>query len=163
MVLVDDLAMRPTDAELERRKFLGLLGSGALALAGLGAAITTVRYMAPNVLFEEDTRFGVGRPEEYSDGMVGVFPERRLFVVRSAEGFFAMSAVCTHLGCIARWEPENSQFFCPCHGSRYFPDGKVKQGPAPKTLQRLQLTLERGILIVDTAKIVPEGTIFKVA
>jgi Rieske Fe-S protein len=162
MPLLDDLSLPLSDEELTRRRFLGLVGSGALGAAGVGTALTTLRFLEPNVLYEEDSRVAVGRPEEIAPGTVLVLPKHKIYVVRTAEGFYALSSVCTHLGCMTRFEREQGQLACPCHGSRFTLDGHVKQGPAPRSLPRLQLTLERGVLVVDAARHVAPDALLKV-
>lgn len=52
--------------------------------------------------------------------------------------YYALNAVCTHLGCVVPWNAAEKKFKCPCHGSQYAKDGKVVRGPAP-----LPLALER--------------------
>ena len=61
----------------------------------------------------------------------------RLAVSRDAAGaLHAVSAVCTHLGCIVSWNDAEESWDCPCHGSRFAPDGSVLQGPAVHRLER---------------------------
>ena len=158
MPLDDDLKLPVTDEELSRRRFLGLLGSGALGVAGLGTAVSLVRFLEPAVLFEEEARVGVGRPEEIAIGAVLVLPKQKIYVVRSKDGFYALGSTCTHLGCMTRYDKEQGALACPCHGSRFHLDGTVAQGPAPRPLPRLQITLERGVLVVDASvKVAPDA------
>ncbi|HEX8098080.1 MAG TPA: Rieske 2Fe-2S domain-containing protein [Pyrinomonadaceae bacterium] len=51
----------------------------------------------------------------------------------------ACSAVCTHMGCLVRWNSAERSWDCPCHGSRFRYDGKVIQGPANKDLEPREL------------------------
>jgi glycine/D-amino acid oxidase-like deaminating enzyme/nitrite reductase/ring-hydroxylating ferredoxin subunit len=52
----------------------------------------------------------------------------------SSNQLHELSAVCTHLGCIVAWNALEQSWDCPCHGSRFSPDGKVLNGPAVRGL-----------------------------
>lgn len=162
MTSSDELKPATEALDLERRQFLTLLGAGALGVAGLGLTAATLRFIEPNVLFEEDRRFGVGRPEDIPPGTVLVLSRQRAYVVRTAAGFYALSAVCTHLGCVTRYDKAQGGIFCPCHGSQYTLEGRVTGGPAPRALTRFELSVEKGVLVVDAGKVVPAGSVFEV-
>jgi glycine/D-amino acid oxidase-like deaminating enzyme/nitrite reductase/ring-hydroxylating ferredoxin subunit len=54
---------------------------------------------------------------------------------RDDEGrLHAVSPVCTHLGCLVHWNNAERTWDCPCHGSRFHPDGRVLSGPAESPL-----------------------------
>ncbi len=55
------------------------------------------------------------------------------------EGVLAISAVCTHLGCLFAWNDANNRFECPCHGSKFQASGKYIEGPAPRSLDRFAI------------------------
>ncbi|WP_374688388.1 FAD-dependent oxidoreductase [Promineifilum sp.] len=51
-------------------------------------------------------------------------------------GYIALSPICTHLGCVVRWNGAERSWDCPCHGSRFAHDGQVIEGPALTPLER---------------------------
>lgn len=70
---------------------------------------------------------------------------------RAAEGVVAYSGVCTHQGCpVNQWSREQDAFVCSCHGSVFDPkdSAEVLDGPAPRRLPALGLTVAGGTLVV---------------
>jgi cytochrome b6-f complex iron-sulfur subunit len=137
-----------------RRRIVLRLGASGLAAGGLGLLVALARSVVPDVLYETPRRFPIGRPEDYPPDSVTLLADHRVFIFRTSEGFFAISTVCTHLGCNVNHE-EGRGFVCPCHGSTYDEDGFVTQGPAAWPLPRFEMSLSRrGELVVDTRRTV---------
>ena len=84
----------------------------------------------------------IARPEAQSvreikrgQGMVVGSRGKKRAVFRDRNGdLHQLSPVCTHLGCFVRWNPAESTWDCPCHGSRFKPTGEVIAGPAEEAL-----------------------------
>lgn len=65
-----------------------------------------------------------------------------LAAYRDRDGIlYALSPVCTHLKCKVHWNGVETSWDCPCHGSRFAPDGTVVEGPAVEPLERKILPL----------------------
>ncbi len=126
---------------VSRRDFLSELTFGALGIAGLGGVALTYQYFSPNVLFEPASTFRAGNPDLYPVNSVTILLDQQVYIVRTSDGFFAVSAVCTHLGCVTQWKPEANMIACPCHGSKFTPEGKKLEGPAPRPLPHYSITL----------------------
>jgi cytochrome b6-f complex iron-sulfur subunit len=151
-----------TPADPERRDFLTRIGVGACAAAGLGSGAVTLDYLTPKVLFEPPTTFKAGTPADYPDGTVRFNREQKAYIVGGSGGVYALSAVCTHLGCITRFRSDENVIACPCHGSRFDIEGNVVHGPAPRPLPWLEVRPDpSGILVVDTSIVVPQGKVLK--
>ncbi len=56
----------------------------------------------------------------------------------------ALSLVCTHLGCTVEWQPENQQFYCPCHEGKFDREGRAVAGPPKLPLEQLKVRQEGG-------------------
>ena len=73
---------------------------------------------------------------------------RPVAVYNSGEGLVVLENVCTHMGCETGWNSLEQTWDCPCHGSRYHPDGAVLRGPAQAPLPRLAHRIENDEIIL---------------
>ena len=159
----DGMTPAPKSIEETRRDFLMKLGLGACAITAAGAALTVVDYLEPKVLFEPPTKFKAGNLQDYPEGTIKFDETHRAYVIGGMGGVFALTAVCTHLGCITRFHADEDVIACPCHGSRFNTEGNVLHGPAPRPLPWLEVTADaEGNLTVDTSVVVPHGKVLKV-
>ncbi len=60
----------------------------------------------------------------------------------------ALSAICTHAGCLVGFDAGQAVLACPCHGSVYSESGQVEQGPAPLPLTRYPATLSGNQIVI---------------
>lgn len=142
------------NAPIDRRTFIKWSAVGwtafVAALGGYGSMIA--RYLFPNVLFEPVQSFRAGFPDEYQIGEVSERWKDKygIWLVRDDEKIYALSTVCTHLGCTPNWLPNDNKFKCPCHGSGFYTTGIHFEGPAPRPLERFKIYLaDNGEIIVD--------------
>lgn len=140
------------EGKISRRKFLALVGWGAVAGAGgiLGAAMGGFLY--PNALKIPPSTFSIGRPEDVlaSEGRVFI-PKQKAFIEVLRGRVRCQTAICTHLGCTVN--AVETGFKCPCHGSTYDLDGENVAGPAPRPLVFFQIHRgASGDLLVDKAR-----------
>lgn len=155
---------KKVEGAFSRRYFLELVGAGAIGVSAVGALILTGEYLSPNAVKEPPTKFKIGPPDKYPPGTIALDKEQKVFIVRAKEGYFyALSAVCTHLGCITNWKEEEDIIACPCHGSKFTREGNKVAGPAPRSLPRYSIALDdQGQLVVDKGILVGEDFTLKV-
>ncbi|HXY03970.1 MAG TPA: Rieske (2Fe-2S) protein [Terriglobales bacterium] len=136
--------------EFDRRSFFVKLGLGSLSIATAGTAVFAYQFLSPNVLYEPSPVVNAGKPEGYPLDSVTLDVNSGIYVIHAKEGFFSLSAVCTHLGCLTAWKPELGIVACPCHGSKFKRDGEKIEGPAPRPLPWYRVWLsDDGDLMVD--------------
>jgi cytochrome b6-f complex iron-sulfur subunit len=137
---------------ISRRNFFSIAGWAAFFAFLATSTIGSLRMMFPRILYEPPSAFKAGFPEDYIVGEVSekYKDEYRVWVVRESEGFYALSAICTHLGCTPRWLASENKFKCPCHGSGYRMSGVNFEGPAPRPLERLKISIaDDGQILID--------------
>lgn len=135
-----------------RRDFFGRLGWMGFGIFTGVSLLGFVRSAFPRVLFTPPSTFKAGFPNEYTIGEVSerFKQDHRVWIIREADGFYALFAKCTHLGCTPRWLSVEEKFKCPCHGSGFRKTGINFEGPAPRPLERYRIALsEDGQLLVD--------------
>jgi len=144
-----------------RRSFLSY-ASLASFFAAMGTAVAgMLRLPKPAVLPGPMRRFKIGSPDQFAVGSETRFEKENFFIFRDSRGMYAISAVCTHLGCSVARSPQG--FACPCHGSKFNARGDVEAGPAPRALPWLEVgRAADGQLVVYADNEVPEGTRFQV-
>jgi menaquinol-cytochrome c reductase iron-sulfur subunit len=152
---------------VSRRSFFGtllLIGS-----AGMGAvlAIPVLRY----VLYPLYAKSGkniwspIGAMDSFAnlskpiltpvdlkqvDGWREVDSSQTVYVTKDTRGTLTvLSSICPHLGCAVAWREGQHDFYCPCHGSVFGPDGTAVSGPSPRGMDPLPNKTEDGKLLVQ--------------
>ncbi len=141
---------------MPRRDFLGLAALGSMAAALFFSLFGMLKLPKAAVSASPAKKFSVNLPENLAAGEAFVPPGRNVAVFRDAEGVYAISTVCTHLGCIVKASANG--FDCPCHGSGFKKDGTVVKGPAPKPLPWLKVSKSGAGFTVDEETKVKTGT-----
>ena len=128
----------------QRRKFLYAMLGGIGALIGAASAWPVFRFLSPFDSGSGSSQVFLARSEvPAGKAHFFLYKGKPAVVLQPSPGeFVAMSAVCTHLGCVVTWQDQAGEFLCPCHGGRFSADGQVVAGPPPSPLEPLAVVLE---------------------
>jgi len=144
---------------LSRRQFMNLLTFGSVTGVALGALYPVVKYFIPpsaggsgggvtakdalgnDISVSNFIATHAAGDHVLSQGLKG---DPTYIIVKEDKSLadFGLNAVCTHLGCVVPWNPNENKFMCPCHGSQYNSEGKVVRGPAPLSLALVHASVE---------------------
>ncbi len=143
----------PSNTEVDKRR-RRLVWSCVAAFLGAWL-LAFFRFFLPRTLFEPNTVFKIGYPSDFGLGVDTKFQQKyRIWVDRTPDRIFVIYARCTHLGCTPDWKPSENKFKCPCHGSGYDSEGINFEGPAPRPMDRAQVSLDpEGAIVVDVARL----------
>ena len=139
---------------LSRRGFIKYAVLGFSALATVGGVLTPIiAYLWPpkkaasqageRVAVADSTELPIGKGEVYSVN------NQPVIVIHTADGYKALSATCTHLGCIVSWNEQRQVIACPCHEAYFNTNGAVISGPPPAPLPTYRVQEDGGQIYVE--------------
>ena len=143
--------MAQTETKQSRREFLIGFGIVGAIVVAIGAFITNVlAFLLPYKREKTYHKYLVAKVGEIQKGKAKeiTISKKPVFVVNLGDGYKVFSGVCTHLGCIVRWEENKSRFYCPCHQGIFNKQGEVTGGPPPRSLDEYQVELDNNLVFI---------------
>jgi len=143
------------DEPSSRRMFVSTSLSAATIAMVAGALFPLFRYLYPS-----SGRLGGGKVTVQIPLSEIAIGDHRFFRFKGKPGilvrpnekeFIALSATCTHLGCVVKYSESDLSLKCPCHGAIFDISGKVVSGPAPTPLKQFVASVEGGKVVVEEA------------
>ena len=141
--VVDSASALTIPSGVTRREFLNYIWGASMALLLAESTALTLLFTFPRFRAGE---FGGKIKQALAD-----FPKQlgdpianevgKFWMVYTNKGLMAHYKICTHLGCIFKWDAAAKIFACPCHGSQFNYDGTYHAGPAPRGLDHFQFEL----------------------
>ncbi|MBI1807271.1 MAG: Rieske (2Fe-2S) protein [Ignavibacteria bacterium] len=145
--------MTAQDKEISRRNFLSQALTGWISISVLPVLYGMVEYALPSKI--RDRILESMHVAKEADLLVGSakivkFNKQAIALLKSEQGQVrALSAVCTHLGCIVQYQSDRKVFHCNCHGSEFDLEGRNISGPAPRPLQPFKVDIKEGDIIIS--------------
>jgi len=130
-----------------RREFLSYAWACALGLLTLEGGLATYRFMSPRFsagTFGGEIHLGPAAQLPTTDFDPQPNTTGKFWLINTDDGPHALYMVCTHLGCLYKWEPANNRFKCPCHASMFTREGHYIKGPAPRSLDQFRIKVIEG-------------------
>ena len=145
---------------ISRREFLYYIWGASLALLTAETTGAIIWFALPRFrageyggVFSLDPKSlpakGTGTTDYHQLSAPVGFPSGKFWISNQANGLYALSMICTHLGCLFKWVDTTHRFECPCHGSKFSAAGvKLTKdetadptGPAQRNLDRFAITV----------------------
>ncbi len=140
------------DAGTPRREILDLAMRAGVAACAAGMGVPVALYLLPaGSRGPHDAMVPAGPAASFEPGTARMIQSegRPILVLSLGDGRYrAFSAICTHLGCIVKWDGATKSILCPCHAGSFGTDGRVTAGPPPRPLPSYDVVVSDGELKV---------------
>jgi cytochrome b6-f complex iron-sulfur subunit len=137
-----------------RREILTYAWAAALGLLTLETTLASFAYLKPRFrLGEFGGKFTLGTASDLpaNDAPPVSKPVGKFWLVNTDKGPKALYMVCTHLGCLYKWDTSLGHFKCPCHSSEYSREGHYISGPTSRSLDQFVVEIvENGKVVAAT-------------
>jgi cytochrome b6-f complex iron-sulfur subunit len=151
---------------MDRRKFLGWVGLG-LFTTSLPVVIAACSKDSNNTETLTDGEVLPDPPNNANNGVAQYIPvglvqmleqngqilneDKEIIVIKNPDNneLVALSAKCTHKGCLVNWKKEDNLFLCPCHQAEFSVKGEVLGGPTSDILTVYPVKEENGQILVE--------------
>ena len=141
--MTGDLPVIPSEARdlhlIDRREFV--VSCAVMSAALLAGCASMVTHPVPVAAGRIRVALGQFPELARADGAIKLQPDGMddpIYLLARADGFVAVSPICTHRGCTV--DVHGERLVCPCHGSTYDREGTVLKGPAQRALTRYTVT-----------------------
>jgi Rieske Fe-S protein len=110
---------------------ISALAAGVLGGLGIDRFIRSDSSNPTTPAYNGGKWFAVAQTAEVPEGAVRPFTagEIKGFLINSKGNYRALSRICTHMGCVLKFNSEGQAFVCPCHGARFGMQGQYVSGP----------------------------------
>ncbi len=152
------------NSQISRRRFLGFLVGGVGGLVAAAVAVPIIGYffspgfrksatLVTPIGNTSDIPIGVPTKVNYEQRVrqgwyITTLSKDTWVLTFDGKNFTAYDPKCTHLNCPYYWDPDKKEFLCPCHGGRFDINGNVLGGPPPRPLDKLNLEIQNGQILV---------------
>lgn len=146
------------DVQPTRRSFLSRMMAGTLVVGGAGVIGAVSAYLFPpneasSGLTPQAVKAGRAEDNLPGRGKLASVEGEPVWVLNSTNGFVALSALCTHKGCVVKWDDKRRVFNCPCHEGLFDERGNVIAGLPRRPLSRFRVGVIHGELHVSRGDI----------
>ena len=140
--------MKSEENRTTRRRFLDIFIAGAFLTTIIATVGTAIAFILPpkrtNGIGGDRTEVAAVEKLPVGKAIQTLHRGKPVVVGNTKRGYFALSAVCTHLGCLVNWNEKTGQLDCPCHAAIFDTQENVLAGPAPSPLPSYEVIVVSG-------------------